>query len=443
MGETMENERMEEEKEKVLRYRWIIYILLVLVYFLSNFHKFATGVMKDELMEAFQLSTTQFGNLGSMVFYSYLIMQIPTGVLVDTVGARKTVSVGCLITALGSMMFALAQTGVFANISRLLIGFGISVAYISLLKVQTKWFCAKEFATITGITFLIGNLGSILAQTPFRLLVDAFSWRSTYMLFALISIVMSLLVYLFVKNSPEDMGLVSIELIEGKSSIPAQEAPKKEKDDIREILKEVVTNHYNWPLFLMMVSVSATLTTLSGSFGSVYIRDTYGLTMVDASKYTMILTLGIAVGAAIIGALSDFMKRRKIIMVVLLSVLNAIWVYIVFICHGTPNITCSGILYFLTGLSLTAYTLPYTVAKESNNPRYAGMSISFVGLFSFIGSAFGPVIVGKVIDNNSALLTGGALYAKAFTIVVACNTIALIGALLVKETRCKNIFSHK
>ncbi|MFA9422701.1 MAG: MFS transporter [Sedimentibacter sp.] len=437
----MDSTNFEKEKKEVLHYRWIIYFLLAMVYFLSNFHKFSAGVMQDELIDSFHLSTAAFGNLSSMIFYSYLIMQIPTGILVDNLGPRKTVTLGCLVTALGSVMFAVSQVDMMANISRFIIGIGISVSYISLIKIQTNWFRSREFATMTGITFLIGNLGSVLAQTPLRLLVEAFSWRSIYLAFGAISAFMGLLVYIVVRNSPEDMGLISIDLIEGKNHA-AVENQNKEKIKITKSLKNIVLNHYNWSTLAVVFSLGAITSILSGSFGAVYIRDTYKIPLLDASKFTMILTLGLAIGSTIIGYLSDYFRRRKIFMLILISTMNLIWIYIVLICKGRPGIEVLKMLYFLTGVSLSSCLLSYTVAKEYNKLNIAGMATSCLGLLEFIGSALGPVIVGKLIDINSTLYSGGELYSKAFIVLVFCNVIAFVGTILVKETKGENIYDE-
>ena len=433
----MKGNIFESEKKKVLRYRWGMYILLALVYFLSNFHKFSTGVMQDELMGSFNLTTAAFGNLSSMVFYSYLIMQIPSGLLADTLGARKTVTAGCIITALGSFMFAAAQTAAIANISRLVIGIGISVTYISLMKIQTKWFLSKEFATMTGLTFLIGNLGSVVAQTPLRLMADLFSWRSIYYAFGAMSVFMGVMVYILIRNSPEDMGLPSIEAIEGKGILLVDSS--KDKIKIRDTFDKILKNSYNWPTFAVVFSLGAILSILTGSFGSVYIRDTYSVSMVDASKYTMILTLGLAVSSTILGIVSDYFRKRKIFMILLNGTMSVIWIYIVIICKGVPSFGSLKVLYLLTGLSLSSCLLSYTVAKESNNLKYAGISVSFVGLMEFIGSAVGPVVVGKIIDMNPAL-SGGELYSRAFLVLAVLSVVTFAGSLFVKETKGENIY---
>lgn len=432
---------LNEQKKWVLKYRWFIYIILALVYFLANFHKFSTGVMKNELTSSFNLSSVAFGNLSSMVFYSYLLMQVPTGILVDTIGPRKTVTAGCLVTALGSFVFSWAQSLMFANMSRFIIGMGISVTYISLLKVQTKWFRTKEFATMTGLTFLIGNFGSVLAQTPLRILVDMFSWRSIYFVFGIVSILMSILVYMIVRNSPNSIGLISIEEIEGKTKIPVVEK-KEEKMNILKIMLGVVRNKYNIPIFAIGGCIGVAASILTGSFGTAFISDTYSVSMVQASKNTMLLSIGMAFGSAVIGIFSDLIKQRKNILIFLTCGMNFVWIYIVIICRGEPSYNMLGILYLLTGIFMSACLLPYTLAKESNNPLYAGMSVSFVGLFDFLGSSAGPVITGKLLDINLNSFTGGGLYAKAFIFLIICNTVAFISSIFVKETKCENIYEN-
>ncbi len=81
-------------ERKTPLYRWVVYGLLVLCYFLANFHRLATGVMQEELTAVFGLTAASFGNLGSMVLYAYMVMQVPTGILVDTIGPRMTVTAG-------------------------------------------------------------------------------------------------------------------------------------------------------------------------------------------------------------------------------------------------------------------------------------------------------------------------------------------------------------
>ena len=196
--------------DRARRYRWLIYGLMVSIYFFVYFHRMSSGVVKDELMEAFGLTGTSFSNLNSMYFYSYLIMQIPSGILADTLGARRTVSCGCLTMSLGAFLFGAAPSLPFLFLGRLLVGFGASVIFIAILKVQTCWFRESEFGVMSGITGFVGNLGGAMAQAPLALLVSALTWRMSFYCIGIVTLILSALAYLVIRNKPEDMGFAPI-----------------------------------------------------------------------------------------------------------------------------------------------------------------------------------------------------------------------------------------
>ena len=72
--------------------RWSIFAILIAIYMLVFFHRMAPAVISSDLMKAFNTSGAALGSLAAMYFYIYTAMQIPAGVLADTLGARFTVS---------------------------------------------------------------------------------------------------------------------------------------------------------------------------------------------------------------------------------------------------------------------------------------------------------------------------------------------------------------
>ena len=114
--------------------RWSIYTILVLTYMLVFFHRMAPAVISADLMKAFNTSGAALGSLAAMYFYIYTVMQIPAGVLADTLGARVTVTVGSLIAGAGSILFGLASTFAGVASGRALVGLGVSVVFVGLFK---------------------------------------------------------------------------------------------------------------------------------------------------------------------------------------------------------------------------------------------------------------------------------------------------------------------
>ena len=64
------------------RLAWAMWGLGATLFLIGFFHRVAPAVMTTELMNAFGLSAAALGNLSAFYFYSYVAMQIPTGILV-------------------------------------------------------------------------------------------------------------------------------------------------------------------------------------------------------------------------------------------------------------------------------------------------------------------------------------------------------------------------
>ena len=118
--------------------------------------------------------------LAATYFYVYTVMQVPTGILVDTLGPRR------ILPARRHRRLCrqhpLRPGAVHAGCAgrRTLVGLGVSVTFIAMLKIIAVWFDEKHFATLTGICMLVGNLGSVLAGVPLSLTAQAIGWRSVF-----------------------------------------------------------------------------------------------------------------------------------------------------------------------------------------------------------------------------------------------------------------------
>ena len=82
----------EELMGKALRYRWVIFWILAFGYILVYFHRLCPAVVAVDMMEDLRAGGTLLGLLGSAYFYPYAIMQLPAGLLADSWGPRRTIT---------------------------------------------------------------------------------------------------------------------------------------------------------------------------------------------------------------------------------------------------------------------------------------------------------------------------------------------------------------
>jgi len=151
--------------------------IVVAAYVLSFFQRFAPAGIAQDLIAAFNTTASSLGVLAATYFYVYTLMQVPTGILVDTLGPRLILLLGGGIGGAGSLLFGLAPTLDLALLGRTLIGLGVSVTFIAMLKIIAVSFDERRFASLVGVSMLIGNLGSVLAGAPLSWLAQITGWR--------------------------------------------------------------------------------------------------------------------------------------------------------------------------------------------------------------------------------------------------------------------------
>src|SRR5450631_1168591 len=146
---------------RMRRLRWTSYTLVVLCYMLAYFHRMAPAAIATDLQQSFQASGASLGALAAAYFYTYTVMQIPVGVMADTLGIRKIVAIGAALAGLGSLLFGMADTLAMATVGRVMIGLGVSSMFISLMKLNSVWFHDRHYGTIGGMSLMLGNMGSV------------------------------------------------------------------------------------------------------------------------------------------------------------------------------------------------------------------------------------------------------------------------------------------
>jgi len=425
-------------KQRFARLRWTLFSILILAYMLVFFHRMAPGVVAGDLMAAFQTSGAALGSLAAMYYYIYTAMQIPAGVLADTLGARIGVTLGCLIAGAGSMLFGLAPTFELAALGRFLVGLGVSVVFVGLMRANTHWFSERVYGAVSGLTLLLGNIGAILAAGPLALVLATLSWRTVFVGIGVLSLLVALLTALFVRARPEDAGLPSVRELEG---LPPH--PPRSHHWLTE-LRRVLATPAVWPSFVVMFGITGSLFAFAGLWGVPLMRDVFGLERAAASAYTTAALGGFALGSLLMGLLSDRLGRRKPVLVGagLGSVL--LWLALILLPWG-PG--WSGLLlYALLGFAAGGFVVGYAAAKEVVAPGVAGMAIALVNTGLFLGAAILQPAFGWVMDLgwDGTLVEGVRLYSledyrRGLWLSCAFAGIGLIGALLVRETRCRNL----
>ncbi|MDH5472472.1 MAG: MFS transporter [Gammaproteobacteria bacterium] len=418
--------------------RALIYLILVIAYMSVFFHRMAPGVVSAELMASFQTSATALGSLAAMYYYIYTVMQIPAGVLADTLGNRASITAGNFVAGIGSIVFASAETIELASVGRFMVGLGVSVIFVGLMKNNTVWFRDKVYGLVSGFTILMGNLGSVLAAKPLSALLNIWTWRDVFMAMGFMSLTLAVLTLLYVRNRPEDLGLPSIREMDGMTS-----HAERHQHWLKDLIK-VITNIHVWPGFWINFGMAGSLFAFAGLWGIPLLRDSFNLSRDEASIYTTITLVSLAIGTLFAGWISDRIGLRKPVIIISATIYTFSWLTLIYL-PWQPGFLAM-ILFMLIGITSGGFVLTYPCAKEVTQPALSGMAISLVNTGLFLGAAIMQPLFGWVLDlgwdgktANGINLYSLPNYQHAMLLMLIFAVIAFIAALRVKETRGRNI----
>jgi len=419
-----------------LRLSWTVWGLAALLYIIGFYQRVAPGVMTVELMADFGLDATALGNLSAFYFYSYVAMQIPTGLLADRWGPRRLLTLGAAVAGIGTLIFALAADAWWANFGRLMIGGSVAVAFVGMLKLAAHWLPPKQYALASGMALFCGVIGAVFAGVPLGLLVDAYDWRPVMLVSAFITCAVAIGIWWVVRDDPKDKGYASHALIHHNDG-------PRPADGILAGIRQVFSYRNTWLLYLIPGAVVGSVLTFAGLWGVPYLTTHYGMDKAAAAALCSTLLIAWAVGSPIFGWLSDHLGHRKPLYAFGCLVLLVGW-SVILLVPALPIWLLTALL-IVVGFFSGNMIIGFAFAKESAPAQLAGTASGVVNM----GVMMGPMLLqpgmGWMLDRSwqGEMASGIRVYSleayqSGFSLLLAWLALALILILFTRETHCRH-----
>ena len=422
---------MSDLLNKALRYRWLIFWVLAVSYVLVYFHRLCPAVVAVDMMRDLQAGGALLGLLSSAYFYPYALMQVPAGLLSDSWGPRRTITLFFTVAFAGSLVLGFAPTALWAIVGRTLVGLGVSMLFVPTMKTLAEWFRVREFATMTAILMAMGGIGTLSATTPLAQLSTWIGWRLSFVMVGIVTLLLAILVWLIVRDRPADLGWPS----------PSEPSGRRlEAVGLWEGMKKVVTSLRFWPVAIWFFFDCAVFFSFGGLWGGPYLMQVYGLTKAQAGQVLSMLAVGMVAGSPLLSYLSNrVFKGRKPVIVLSSVVLLCLTALLAF---RTDAISLWGLYLLCLGLGIfssAVVVIGFTTTKELFPIQISGTSTGLVNIFPFAGGAVFQPLLGHVLEGHGRVAGAFTIagYRAAFLFLFVCGLIAFLASLCLKETLAK------
>jgi MFS family permease len=175
----------------------------VSVYFVAVIFRTSLGVAGLDAAERFHVGASALSTFSILQLLVYAGMQIPVGLLVDSLGTKKVLTIGAILFTAGQLGFAFSPSYGTALASRALLGCGDAMTFISVLRLGTRWFPARRGPMIAQLAGLAGMAGNLVSTLVIARLLHGIGWTAAFAGSALAGVVVLVLLLLFLKDHPE------------------------------------------------------------------------------------------------------------------------------------------------------------------------------------------------------------------------------------------------
>ncbi|MCL2474303.1 MAG: MFS transporter [Alphaproteobacteria bacterium] len=386
-------------------------------YTLSIFLRLFPTVLVEDFTIDLAINTAEVGLFSSTTMLAYGLMQLPSGLLADAFGGKRTIVWLGILAGLCTLVFAFSGDITVMTLSRVVTGFSIAVT-IPALALLAHHFPAHMYARAASILLSCGGLGTILAAPPLIALSGAFGWQYALAFFAVLVLIVTFLIVILI---PKD-----------KAASDMNKVPVK---DLWIGIKKVFSSLQFWPFALWQMFMSGTYFMLASLWWGPYITEGSGFSVTEVGIIMTVVAATIFIGQPVLGYFSDVVVRARKKPVLIISAIGMISSVAMVMYTGQMTFTMLIIqtVSLVIGIGLGS-PLIFTMVKETFPLNLAGTASGSMNMLYPIWAAVMQTLFGIVYEYKLADSTPAEAMGAASWIVVANCAAAVIVCFLMKET---------
>lgn len=427
------------------RYRYFVAGVLFFAYSIQYLDRIKTTVLAPLIMNDVGLSHEAIGTGIFLMMIFYGPSQFISGWLCDRYSAKKVLIFSLISWIILTAYMAEMKTPLSWYIRMAIFGMLVGTEYVPSARILMRWFPSRQRAqaqsSLAWAWILTPAWATILAT---QLAALFGSWRPVFLVAAGLGVIPLILILVFIKDRPEQLrGMSQLELEESYEDDLADgimTAEDLKSGNIKERIqkkvnipmKQILRYPGFWAIALVDVACQMTFWGVI-AWSPTYLTDVFKFSITNMGIWAAVYFIAGIVGAYLSGRISDKYlgsRRRPMIvasffgtlpMIVILALLPA------GVSHAVLLITLA-----LAGFFANAAWGPFLAwPADVFSPEVYGKAMGFVNMLGYIGGAFAPLIMSRLIIINAS----GTHYTYAWLFIAGSCALGLVAALFVRDKK--------
>ncbi len=363
----------------------------------------------------FGITRAQAGLYSSFYFLSATLIAVLAGRLVDRLGPRVGMLIGC--GTMGAMMIAHGIAPGFGMILGLAFATGVGFSLItpSVNGAVIANVPADGRAGSMGIAHGVGGLGALAGTMLLPALGERYGWRPVILVAGVAAILIGVFIALSYGRFATGYG-------------PTQEtSPEEERPPIKRALKDLLSHRAFVCACVMGISFGFSIGSVTGHF-ALFLHQDLGYTPTLAGIGLGAFHVGGIIGQPSWGVINDrlYRGRRHAGLLTLALLTGALsLVYGLAMARGVIPFTGIVALSFLMGFCVLGTPSLFFTTVTEIAPASAGTATGIALIFSRVGIVVAPPLFGLIADARGEYSLSWLVLAVAVVVVSVAAMVAL------------------
>ncbi len=409
------------------KYRWSTLESTFLGYAVFYLVRNNLSTVAKDIEGALHYDHNMIGSILAISAIAYGLGKFLMGSLSDRSNPGRFMATGLLLTAMCNFAFGSVENYTIHLILWALNGFIQGMGWPPCGRSIGHWFSLRERGSYFAIWNIAHNIGGGVAGILAAFAASNYGWQAAFYFPGMIAVVGSVYLFWRLRDTPQSVGLPSIE--EYKNDYPEDEKEhgihEKELNTRELFIDNILTNKYLWLIaaanfFVYIVRYSML------DWGPTYLREMKGATLAGGGLAILILEFGGIPSTLLMGWLSDKVGGRR----GMVSLLCMIPIFAAFagIYLNPPGnlwldmtfLAIIGFFIYPPVMLLGVYGLDLTSKKA------VGTAAGFIGLFGYVGRTVQAKGFGWIVEYYGAIYGPEVGWNLVISAILGCTLLAII-----------------